>query len=169
MSKAKDKPSGLRALLARDHQELDRIFDDLSSALHADARDDTRRIWAVFEDGLCRHMALEEEHVLPLLRKEDWGEVEALTKEHEDIRAKLAELGVGVELHEVDASLVDDFVAQLRHHARREEALGYRWAEEHVPPADQKLIRSALAAARAVRQRLGDVGRKVKARVESRP
>jgi hemerythrin-like domain-containing protein len=168
MSKSeKDTPEGLRALLAREHRELDQLFEALLNALQADARDDALRLWSAFDDGLCRHMALEEKHLLPLLQQQDAREVEELLKEHEDIRAKLAELGVGVDLHEIRVQTVSDFVEQLRRHARREDALAYRWAQQNVPAAQQAEIRSALDAARALRQRVMDVGRKARANVTS--
>jgi hemerythrin-like domain-containing protein len=163
----KDTPEGLRALLAREHRELDQLFEALLNALQADARDDALRLWSAFDDGLCRHMALEEKHLLPLLEQQDAREVEGLLKEHEDIRAKLAELGVGVDLHEIRVQTVSDFVEQLRLHARREDALAYRWAQQNVPAAQQTEIRSALDAARALRQRVMEVGRKAKAHVAS--
>jgi hemerythrin-like domain-containing protein len=163
----KDTPEGLRALLAREHRELDQLFEALLNALQADARDDALRLWSAFDDGLCRHMALEEKHLLPLLQQQDAREVEELLKEHEDIRAKLAELGVGVDLHEIRVQTVSDFVEQLRRHARREDALAYRWAQQNVSAAQQAEIRRALDAARALRQRVMDVGRKARANVTS--
>jgi hemerythrin-like domain-containing protein len=161
----RDTPEGLRALLARDHRELDRLFEALLNALQADAREDALRLWSAFDDGLCRHMTLEEKHLLPLLRKQDAREVEALLAEHDEIRAKLAELGVGVDLHEIRVQTVSDFVEQLRRHASREDALAYRWAQQNVPAAQQTEIRSALAAARALRQRVLELGRKAKGNV----
>jgi hemerythrin-like domain-containing protein len=168
MSKSeKDTPEGLRALLARDHRELNQLFDALLNALQADAREDALRLWSAFDDGLCRHMTLEETHVLPLLRNHDEREVNELLQEHEQIRAKLAELGVGVDLHEIRVQTVSDFIEQLRRHASREEALAYRWAQQNVAPAQQDEMRKALAAARSVRQRVMDLGRKVKSHVTS--
>lgn len=163
MSKSeKDTPEGLRALLARDHRELDQLFDALLEALSADAREDALRLWSAFDDGLCRHMALEETHVLPHLRNHDAGEVEGLLAEHGQIRSKLAELGVGVDLHEIRVQTVSDFIEQLRRHASREEALAYRWAQQNVPAEQQDDVRKALAAARGLRQRVLELGRKVK-------
>jgi hypothetical protein len=167
MSNTENESEGLRELLVRDHRELDRIFEALSSALQADARDDALRLWGVFEDGLCRHMALEEKDVLPPLSKQEPREVEVLLKEHDEIRAKLLDLGVGVDLHQVGCDAVNDFIAQLRLHARREEALAYRWAEAHVRAPEQQNIRAALGVAQALRQRLSQLGRKAKARVAS--
>ena len=168
MSKSqRETPEGLRALLARDHQELDQLFDALLNALAADAREDALRLWSAFDEGLCRHMALEEEDLLPLLQQEDNREVEALREEHEQIRAKLAELGVGVDLHQIRVQTVSDFIEQLRRHASREDALAYRWAERNLPAAQQEHVRSALAGLGALRQRVMGLGRKVKAGVTS--
>lgn len=168
MSKSqRDTPEGLRALLARDHRELDQLFEALLNALQADAREDALRLWSAFDDGLSRHMALEEKHLLPLLQQQDAREVEALLREHADIRAKLADLGVGVDLHEIRVQTVSDFVEQLRRHASREDALAYRWAQQNVPAPQQMEIRSALDATRALRQRVMELGRKAKASVTS--
>jgi hemerythrin-like domain-containing protein len=160
-------PEGLRAMLTRDHRELDQLFDALSNAVHADARDDTIRLWAAFDDDLCRHMALEEKYILPVLRQEDAVEAAQLSREHDELRAKLADLGIGVDLHQMRAETVSDFIAQLRRHAQREEALAYRWAQANLPADAQQKIRTGLSAGSALRQRLIAIGRKARARVTS--
>jgi hemerythrin-like domain-containing protein len=163
MSKSpRDTPEGVRTLLTRDHRELDQLFDALLAALRADARDDALRLWSAFDDGLWRHMALEENELLPLMKQHDEREVAALLKEHQEIRAKLADLGVGIDLHEIPVQTVSDFVEQLRRHASREDALAYRWAQANLPVAQQDAVRNALAATRAVRQRVLDLLDKVK-------
>jgi hemerythrin-like domain-containing protein len=167
MRNINDGPGGLRALLARDHRELDQLFDALPNALRADARDDARRLWTAFDDGLCRHMALEEKHILPVLQQQDADEATQLSREHDEIRAKLAEIGVGIDLHEVGPQTISDFTEQLRRHAHREEALAYRWAEANLPMAEQQKIRTGLSTASALRRRLIELGRKARARVNS--
>jgi len=161
MSKSeRGTPDGVGALLAREHQELNQLFDALLDALQADARDDALRLWSAFDDGLCRHMALEEKELLPLLRQQDAREVDALLAEHDEIRAQLAELGVGVDLHEIRVQTVSDFIEQLRRHAAREDALAYRWAQANLPAAQRDVMRRALAAARVTRQSVLDTRRK---------
>ena len=161
------KPEGPLELLSRDHRELDRLFEELHAALRADARDDALRLWTSFEDGLCRHMNIEEQYVLPLLQRRHPRETQALLKEHDDLRTGLAELGVGVDLHEVGAQTVADFVERLRRHAQREEALAYRFAEESLPASERQRVSAGLAGASAFRQRLIELGRKAKARASS--
>jgi len=168
MSKRKsaaEPTGGLRALLSRDHQELEQLFTSLLEALRADARVEVSRLWSALDAGLYRHMATEQQEVLPLLRQEDAREAAALLAEHDEIRAKLTELGMGIDLHEIVVQTVVDFVEQLRRHARREDALACRWAEQHQPARRQAEVPGALATARALRQRLLGLGRKAKASV----
>jgi len=168
MSKSeKDTREGLQTLLAREHRELDQVFEALLAALQADAREDALQLWAAFDDGLCRHMALEERELLPLLRRVNAPEVEALLKEHDEIRARLTELGVGIDLHAIRTQTVRDFVQQLRRHARREDTLAYRWAKDNVPAARQEEMRRALQVARALRRRVMDLAQKVKSGVSA--
>jgi hemerythrin-like domain-containing protein len=168
MTHIDDTPEGLRALLARDHRELDSLFQELTSALRADARDDTLRLWTAFDEGLCRHMALEELHILPLLQKHDVREVADPSREHDEIHKQLAELGVGVDLHDIPVQTIQEFIQRLRQHAQREDALAYRWAEANLPARQQEKVGATLRAASALRQRLLGLGRKVMAHVAAR-
>lgn len=151
---------GLGARLAADHDRLDRLFVALLSALRADARDEVIRLWAAFDEGLTRHMDAEEVHVLPALLRFWPEEVDELLREHGSIRAQLADLGVGVDLHELSAAVVEEFVEQLRRHAHREEALAYRWAEQHLPEAEQGHLRRRLDTESMLRRRLAAVSGK---------
>lgn len=155
-------PESLRALLTREHRELDQLFEALLEALQADARQDALRLWTAFDDGLCRHMALEEKELLPRLQEENPREVEALLAEHAQIRTKLIDLGVGVDLHEMHVQTVSDFIEELRRHAKREDALAYRWAEKNLPAAARDAMREGVAAARLQREGLAESGRKAK-------
>jgi hemerythrin-like domain-containing protein len=157
---------GLRATLIRDHERLDQLFDALVQALRADARDDALRLWAAFDDGLCRHMALEERHLLRAFAIVDPREAAELLKEHDEIRAKLAELGIGVELHQIGVDVVSTFVEQLRQHARREDALAYRWAER-LPPETKRQLQASLGAGKAARERIDELSRRVRGDVAS--
>jgi hemerythrin-like domain-containing protein len=158
----RDTPQGLCALLTREHQELEQLFQALLDALQADAREDAIRLWAAFDDGLSRHMALEEKELLPLLQLQDAPEVAALLREHDEIRAKLTDLGVGVDLHEIRVQTVSEFIDQLRRHAKREDALAYRWAEKNLPPGPRDEVQRAVGEARAQRRRVLESGRKAK-------
>jgi hypothetical protein len=122
----------LQALLHRDHERLERRFSELLCAFEADARSDVARLWNEFDRDLRAHLAIEEEQLLPKFVDFNAPEALALLREHQSIRDKLLRLGVGVDLHLTRHNQVEDFVAELRAHAKREDALLYRWSEEHV-------------------------------------
>jgi hypothetical protein len=125
-------PDDLRSLLRRDHERLERMFNDLLCAFEADARADIPRLWNEFDQELRSHLAIEEEQLLPKFLDFNAPEALALLREHDSIREKLLRLGVGVDLHLTRFNQVDDFVRELRDHAKREDALFYRWSEEHM-------------------------------------
>lgn len=138
--------ANLRELLTRDHERLDRLFEELTAAFNAGARQDAERLWNEFDTGLLAHMAEEEHWLLPAMAACDAPEAAGLLREHEQIRQKLLDLGIGVELHSTRAETVCDFVEVLRGHARREDALAYRWAQRELPEAPRRLLTSRLVA-----------------------
>lgn len=99
------------------------------------------------DSGLELHLALEERLILPEFAKVDPVEAEVLTREHVAIRTSLTELGIGVDLHCTNSELVERFIGVLEDHAKREEALMYRWARANLPQSAQVTVRSRLIAA----------------------
>jgi hemerythrin-like domain-containing protein len=122
----------LRHLLSQDHTRLDRLFQDLLNAFEADARTQVAQLWNEFDNDLRAHLQLEEEHLLPKFLEFNAPEALALMREHQSIRDRLLQLGVGVDLHLTRHGQVADFVRELRAHAQREDALMYRWSTQHV-------------------------------------
>jgi len=152
MASTQDGSEGLYALLVCEHERLDGIFCQLLDALHADAREDVRQLWTHFEDDITTHMALEEKYIIEGLWHEGPEEARALLGEHDDIRRKLAELSVGVELHCVSEDVVKAFVRQLRDHARRENEHAYQWAAHFLDADVQEYLRQRLGAAESFRK-----------------
>jgi hemerythrin superfamily protein len=140
-------PEDLRQILSRDHERLDRLFRDLLSAFEADARIEEGRLWNEFDTDLRAHMQLEEEQLLPKFAEVNASEAAALRREHDVLRSKLLQLGVGVDLHCTRHSQVEDFVRELRAHAKREDELMYGWVQSHVnDPEVRRGIVQRLAA-----------------------
>ena len=136
-------PSNVRELLTAEHAKLDRLFAQMLEAFRADARDDAEKLWSEFDALFTAHLAREEEFLLPPLAAAHPDDAALLKSEHDQLRQKLLTLGVGVDLHLTKADTVADFVAALRAHAEREDALLYPWAEERVkgePDLGLKLI-----------------------------
>jgi Hemerythrin HHE cation binding domain len=122
-----------RGLLVRDHERLERLFVALQDGLEADDREGAARLWGELDTGLCAHLDFEEREILPAFHDIDPVEAEKLLREHQQIRRGVAELGVGVDLHLLRAEVASEFIALLRRHAQREDALMYRWAEQELP------------------------------------
>jgi hemerythrin-like domain-containing protein len=122
----------IRDRLTADHLRLDALFDDVLRRLALDDRDETRAAWNDFEKGLLAHLEVEEKFILPVFSVDHDVEARGIRAEHEAFRATLAKLGVMVDLHAIRMDVATGFVRALRDHARREDALMYRWAEENL-------------------------------------
>jgi len=123
-------PDDLRLLLSREHARLDRLFRELLAAFEADARVDVARLWNEFDADLRAHMQLEEDELMPKFLEFNALDAVDLLRDHQRIRDKLLALGVGVDLHQTRHTQVAEFLRELRAHARREDELMYRWAEQ---------------------------------------
>ena len=138
----------LRRLLREDHERLERLFAELLAAFQADARPQAASLWTDFDAALQAHLLLEEQYILPEFAKRDAAEAAALTEEHDRIRQRLLELGVGVDLHLTNDDQVEAFLRGLRQHAAREDALMYRWAQRALHPEARSSVLHWLGAKR---------------------
>jgi hemerythrin len=136
----------LRQAMMADHTEIATMFDDLVLAFRSGNRDEAAAMFRELERRLEDHLATEDELLLPSLRHADPAEAAALADEHRRIRARLLELGVGVDLHLTRATWVEQFVDLLRSHARREDELLYRWASEPAAHVDVGALMRRLSA-----------------------
>lgn len=139
--------TGLGARMMADHAEISTLFDELLAAFRCGDRDVAAEAFRRFERRLEAHLAIEETLLFPALRQIDPVEVATLEGDHRGFRARLLELGVGVDLHLTRATWVSAFVDALRAHARREEALLYRWADEASAAIDRDAVLRRLAHA----------------------
>ena len=130
----------MRDRLLTDHRRLELLFTHVLDAFDADAREDCQQYWAMLENGLERHFTAEERYIFPSFMKFDPAETRALREDHDIIRSKMAELGVGVELKLVRAELAHRFIEALRDHAAREDKLLYRWIDEHPSMMTRQLL-----------------------------
>ena len=88
--------------------------------------------WLTFQNALLCHLDAEEKHLIPALAQDRPGEAQTLLDEHAQIRIKLLQLGVDLDLHCLRAERVEAFVDALRAHAAREEHIFYPWVDKHV-------------------------------------
>jgi hemerythrin superfamily protein len=119
------------------HQRLERQLAELAAVSREGDPAALRASWSRFERELDDHLRAEEEIILPRLAAADGDEAQAIRREHEQLRRRAAELGVGVDLRLVRPEIIDKLIAQLRAHAAREERGMYTWAKEDAMDAPQ--------------------------------
>jgi hemerythrin len=136
----------LHDLMTRDHVQLEKLFEAVLEAFHADAREDLGRLWTALDHRLAAHFDAEERWALPAFARVDGREAAALRAEHAVIRRRLLELGVGVDLHAIHERVAQSFIDALRSHARREDALLYRWLDAQLDPEAAARLRDQVAA-----------------------
>lgn len=131
-----EEPAAPLDLLEQDHARIEALYEALMDAFRADAREAVLQLWAVLERALLGHMDAEERWVLPAFARVDPLEAAALLEEHGNLRSRLADLGIGVELHAIPEGVATRFAETLRAHARRENVLLHRWIEQnaHLAP-----------------------------------
>lgn len=145
--------AALREHLLADHRRLEHTFEQLLEAFRADDRTDVSELWTRFETQLKSHMAVEERDLIPRLERVDRAAAQGLLNEHRHIRSRLAELGFVVDLHVARLEMAQEFIEELRAHARHEDELLYRWADEHLDEAERRVLLRAIADAVLVRVR----------------
>jgi hemerythrin-like domain-containing protein len=130
--------------LLADHRELEDLFADLLGAFVANDGGRAAILWNEFDDHLTKHLEAEERFLIPRLSASNPREARTILQEHRHIRSHLMEAGVGVDLHIVRLEMVRGFVEELRAHARREDDILYRWADEHLGISEQSALLAAL-------------------------
>lgn len=140
MTTTEPKASGaVRAFLTRDHARIEglhaRLMDELRDERTGAAEEMWRRLHAAVRD----HMAAEERYLLRRFAHTDRREAALLRAQHATLRRMLAEAAVSVRGHR---DVLERFIAQFWEHARREDHLLYRWAEDEVDDSTaQKIAR----------------------------
>jgi hypothetical protein len=122
-------PERLGAWLASDHDQIERLLVRLIEAFDTGDRDVAAAAFRDAERRVLDHFAIEDKVVLPELAPHYPEEAQAIAEEHRAMRAVLDEIGINVDLHAARASAIRALVDRLRAHARREEALLYRWID----------------------------------------
>jgi hemerythrin-like domain-containing protein len=134
----------IRDRFLADHQRLDELFARLLGAFEADDRELVASSWTEFESGLLAHIEAEEEFLIPALARSSERDARSILQEHGHIRERLAELGAGVDLHIVRLDAARAFIDELRAHAGHEDALMYRWGDQHLGASERQSLISAL-------------------------
>lgn len=122
--------------LCAEHRHLDQKFDELIKRAATGDWRDCDAIWDGFSSALERHMAYEESSVFPAYARTGTNAEEMVQKlrdEHAELRQRLANLGVAIQLHAARAEELKDLVDALRAHAEREGQDLYPWLDARGP------------------------------------
>jgi hemerythrin-like domain-containing protein len=138
--------STIRERFLDDHAELEDLFTGLLDAFEANDREGVAQLWNEFESRLAKHLDTEDRFMIPPLFASRPRDARAIVEEHRHIRSRLVELGCGIDLHTVRLDAARGFIDELRAHAHHEEDVLYRWADEHLPAAEQTDLVTRLAA-----------------------
>jgi hypothetical protein len=92
---------------------------------------DLPRRWQALDSHVLAHLDAER-YVFDMIACIDAREAAELMREHDEIRRRLVELGVDLDLHCLHGDAVHSFVDMLRAHAGREDNLLVRWADERL-------------------------------------
>lgn len=136
----------VRDALLKDHERLERVLEQVLAAFEANDREGVATSWTRFDAQLLAHLAAEERHLIPALFRVNQRDARSLLEEHRHIRARLTELGAGVDLHIVRLAAARAFIEELRAHARHEDSLLYRWADENVADSDRMELLQAIGS-----------------------
>lgn len=137
------RPGRIREHLIEDHRELERLLARLTMAFRSDDWKLASETYAELERELEAHFRTEEEVLFPELCQTEPREVTELLDEHRAIRARVFELGVGIDIHQTRLAAIEELVAKLRQHKDREDALLYRWADRDF--SDPARVENAFA------------------------
>jgi hemerythrin superfamily protein len=129
---AAGKLSSLESMLAGDHYRLDRAFQAIVTRAQGGDFQQLEAEWLAFQSALLQHLEAEEKNLIPALAQDRPGEAQTLLDEHANIRARLLQLGIDLDLHCLRAERVEAFVEVLRAHAHREENIFYPWVDRQM-------------------------------------
>jgi hypothetical protein len=132
------------SILECDHARLEALCDELLEAYKQDDWALVRAAWGRLERGLIAHLDSEERWLLPLFAVVEPAEARALRGEHNDLRRRVDDMGIGIDLHCTSDAAARDFIERLRAHAEREDRTLYWWADQRLDPRVVQALRARL-------------------------
>lgn len=131
-----------------DHAEIESLLERVIAAFESGDRSAVSAAWMRLEGRLLAHFDAEEQHLIPMLLRAHPRAATAVLADHRHLRARLAELGAGVNLRVVNVRTARAFFDELRAHAAHEERALYRWADEHAPDSVRASLLQAVEVPR---------------------
>lgn len=143
---SRDAPNNVRDRFLADHRRLEDLLGRVLTAFERNDRSAVATAWTEFDARLLAHLEAEERHLIPALSRVNERAARAIVEEHKHLRSRLTELGAGVDLHIVRLDMARQFIEDLRAHARHEDHVLYKWADEHFSDAERAAALGTLIA-----------------------
>ena len=130
-----DLETSLSAFFTQDHRDCDARWADVEELLDASDIETAQPAWEKFDNGLRRHMAMEEEVLFPAfdLRSgmSGGGPVAMMKMEHQQMRGLLDQIGECMDAGDAQEALDigDTLLMLVQQHNVKEEGMLYPMAE----------------------------------------
>ena len=134
--------ASLAQILREEHGQIDKWFEFVVEEAGREDWHACYEAWHPFVSLVERHLQFEERYLFPALIEAEPGRaqaVEALTAEHEELRAEILRLSIDIELKVRNTDQVQGIVNKLRRHAEHEEEVLYPWIERAPDALPSKL------------------------------
>jgi hemerythrin superfamily protein len=138
-------PSAIRDRFVADHRNVEEICMRLLTAVEANEGPAAAALWNEFSGRLTKHLEAEERHLFPKIYRSNPRSARALVEEHRHIRSRMGEVRTEIEKGAVRLEAARGFIAELCAHARHEEDVMYRWADENLAAGETETLFEALA------------------------
>jgi hemerythrin-like domain-containing protein len=115
------------------HRDLERSFLRALGHIHSQDQLEARAAWLLFERELSEHFFAEEQELIPGFRRSFPDDAAEICLEHRQLRERLGELAIMLDLQTLRHEDAMAFVVSLRDHADKEATLFYQWAGQHLP------------------------------------
>jgi len=116
--------------LIRDHEDHDRLLEQLTRALEARRPlAELRQCWVDFEENLLDHLAAEEQYLFTVAIQAHRLEIQQLRAEHRQIRQDMGGISASLALGTLKQRELDELRALLRTHGEHEERSLHCWLE----------------------------------------
>jgi hypothetical protein len=129
-----------RRLLADHHVRIEAACEELRAAGQGGDPVDVIARYRSLEHAVLEHLHAEEESIIPEYSKYAPRDAELIRTAHDELRQRLQQVGVEVELHCVRSDTIDGLTAALRAHAADEDLAMYPWAEANLPPSTRRQL-----------------------------
>ena len=129
-----DIEAGLAGFFTQDHRDCDSRWADLEGLLDGGNSDAIKQSWREFDDGMRRHVAMEEDILFPAFDARSGmgggGPTAMMRMEHQQMRGLLDQIGVAIDSDETEDALDlgDTLLMLIQQHNVKEEGMLYPMA-----------------------------------------